>query len=290
MGQPFTGTRNPIGPGTIGTTSVRSVYNVSGPGHDIGATNPPTPDSGIDITQSDWSYGGWRFPPPAGPPPVDATTPAGPGTASAASGGLYCASCHTPHGEYGQAANTRKVRVTDATGDLSTLTTKDWAGGTQIWWDNPSGGWEFRYLHQDADPAGVWEVCTSYPPTPVAGGPDATCAYAQVEDAEGQLVYLFGYKLLTAFPNHTYSQVQSYTADEFNHDGALWCSTCHPSKLDAEFPGGTLHNHPTGCGACHGNPADGSSADFPHSSTKGALLQDLPDALCVNCHVAGSLP
>ncbi len=288
MGTAPTGTRNPIGPGTIGTASVRTVYDVTAPGseHGIGAANPPG-DSGIEITQADWSYG-WRF--GGGPPPVDATTPAGPGTASATGGGLYCASCHTPHGEYGQAINTKKVWSTDSTGDIYTQTLKDWAEGTQIWWRNPTtGSWAYRYLHQDADPAGVWEMCDSATPAAVPGGPDSGCAYAQVKDSEGQLVYMFGYKLLSAYPNHTYAEVKSWGADKYDHDQPKWCGSCHPSRLDEEF-GGATHNHPTGCGACHGNPADASSADYPHTSTKGGLLKALPDALCVTCHTAGSLP
>lgn len=83
--------------------------------------------------------------------------------------------------------------------------------------------------------------------------------------------------------------VKSWGTDIYDHDSALWCGTCHTYSVDAAF-GGQWHSHPTGCTACHGNPADGSSADFPHSSTNEFMLQAFPDALCITCHTPGSLP
>jgi hypothetical protein len=83
--------------------------------------------------------------------------------------------------------------------------------------------------------------------------------------------------------------VKSWGTDIYDHDSALWCGTCHTYSVDAAF-GGQWHSHPTGCTACHGNPADGSSADFPHSSTNEFMLQEFPDALCISCHTPGSLP
>lgn len=83
--------------------------------------------------------------------------------------------------------------------------------------------------------------------------------------------------------------VKSWGTDIYDHDSALWCGTCHTYSVDAAF-GGQWHSHPTGCTACHGNPADGSSADFPHSSTNEFMLQEFPDALCLECHTPGSLP
>jgi predicted CXXCH cytochrome family protein len=49
--------------------------------------------------------------------------------------------------------------------------------------------------------------------------------------------------------------------------------------------GGTFHNHPTGCTACHGNPTgDATSTDFPHTSKFGEFLKAYPDGLCISCH------
>jgi len=275
FGSAATGTRDPIGPGTVGTAAARSAYDVTTPQaeHDIGSTSPPG-ETGITITEAGWTYGGWRL---GGPPPSNSTTPAGPGTASDTGGGLYCGSCHTPHGEYGQAVNTRKV-VTSTDGTWATQAVVDWKEGTQIWWKNPTtGAWARKYLHLGAS---GWEVCD-------AG--NTNCVPAQVKDSEGQLVSLYGYKLLSAYPNHTYAQVKSWGVDRYDHDGAKWCGTCHPSRIDVAA-GGTYHNHPTGCTACHGNPADGSSADFPHTSTLGEFLVNYPDALCITCHTSGTLP
>jgi hypothetical protein len=85
------------------------------------------------------------------------------------------------------------------------------------------------------------------------------------------------------------ASIRSFKVDQYNHDGSLFCGTCHSSRIDWSS-GGTSHNHPTGCEACHGNPSDGSSSDYPHSSTQPLLLQTVPDALCIQCHTQGSLP
>lgn len=301
QGSAATGTRNPVGPGTVGTTSLRTAYDETGGSlgstHGIGGTVPPGELGAITITQSDWSYG-WRY--SGGPPASDATTAAGPGTSDGV-GGLYCASCHTPHGTYGQAANSKKVWTTDSTGDISTQAKVDWAEGNIIWWNPPGApSWKQASLHLDVSPA-AWELCdlsggAAQVVTAVGGGldtvPVGSCAYAQVDDTEGQVVSMYGYKLLSAYPNHTYSQPKSVGADKYDHDQPGWCGSCHPSRVDGTMGGvtGSYHNHPTGCTTCHGNPSDASSADYPHTSTNGKLLKDFPDALCVSCHTSGSLP
>lgn len=204
------------------------------------------------MTESDWlcSWG------TSGPPSVDATAASGAGTASDVAGGLYCGSCHTPHGEWGQLANNWDPGVDE---------------GSVIWWTDPASGLQTeKTLHFDSG-ADAWQVCD---PGPV------NCAWAQIRDAEQQLVPLYGYKMLAEFPNHTYSTSQTYHTEQYNDDGARWCGSCHPSRIDSS----TFHNHNTGCDACHGNPADASSADFPHTSSTESLLRAYPDALCLTCH------
>lgn len=303
------GTFDPIGTGTIGTTSVRTAYDTASPlgQHLIGSTS--VPGESTVITEAGWSSG-WRSgngPVAPSPSPVpttgitpapDSTVPAGPGTASDTAGGLYCASCHTPHGENGAAVNTKWLWVSDSTGAISSLTRYAWAEGSPIYFGNTR-----QVLHKDTDPTttdpepAVWEVCGNTTISTVLAGIDTwdnagtatACKYAQINDAEGNLSSLYGYKLLSAFPNHTYSSPKSYLTDKYSHDQPLWCGACHKTRLDSAFPGaGSYHNHPTGCSTCHGNPADGSSADFPHTSTMSKLLTRYPDALCVNCHVTNS--
>jgi len=388
LGTAPTGAIDPgFDPQIEGTASQRAVYT-SNPVHVIGANGPT-------IYASNWDFG-WGFGGPSGP---STTSPPPAGTASATSGGLYCASCHTPHGEFGQLINSRWAYTSaDQTGGTAEVdpAVMPWQNDTRIWWDPPNdatpNNYEQRYLWQAAagDP---WEVCTG------TGG-SGVCDWAQVRDTEDQLVSLYGYKLLSSSPNHQYpfaaagtppagalfsnagatmgdlvtgisatdlaitvnetthdpsitsrpstsrgpafyrigselvqisgysagtfpdpaavyniamrgvngttpaahaagddvltigtqrATVRSWDTDIYNHDGALFCGTCHSSRIDWE-QGGTSHNHPTGCEACHGNPSDGSSSDFPHSSTSSALLQTDPDALCINCHTPGSLP
>src|SRR3989304_6964621 len=92
------------------------------------------------------------------------------------------------------------------------------------------------------------------------------------------------------YPNHAYSTAKSWYTDYRGRDSAVWCGTCHPSKVD-ESLGGQYHNHPTACDYCHGNPATaGGRSDFPHTSENSMLLKNYPDALCTTCHTKGSLP
>ena len=272
MGNAETGTRDPLGTGTIGTASVRTVYDSAAPGseHGIGSANSP---DGVTMMEGEWSYGWTSGGPASGT--ADSDTPAGAGTAAAGSGGLYCGSCHTPHGESGQAINTKKVWTRTSSTGAQTL--MNWANDTPIW----AGGGSVKYLWLDA---GQWKLCTS-----TGGG--APCTDATVVDSEGQTVYLYGYKLLSMYPNFSYGTPRSWNADYRGRDAVSWCGECHPDRVDAAF-GGTPHNHPTSCTACHGNPnADTTSKDFPHTSTVGDLLKDYPDALCVTCHLSNrSLP
>jgi len=281
-----------VGPGVMGTASSRSAYDVVGAtaSHPMGGLGPP-------LYGSNWAYS-WGF---TGGPTGPSTNPVPAGTASDTGGGLYCGSCHTPHGEFGQLINSEWV-YTSASG---TLSVQPWTTGTAIYWDDPATpahSYAVRYLYQPA-PGDPWQVCTDTTYT--------TCSYAQTYDAEGQLVSLYGFKLLSSSPNHQYpppgtppsgtfyldnvnrtgarAGVRSYNTDIYNHDGMLFCGTCHSRSVD-DSAGGTYHNHPTGCEACHGNPRDGSSFDYPHTSTFAYFLQEYPDALCITCHTAGSLP
>ncbi len=297
-----TGAREPLepdNPAIPGTAASRAAYTVTDGQnaiHGIGSATPPG-ETGITMTLADWSFPGrgqrWN-------PTGDATTPAE--TVRATGGGLYCASCHTPHGDFGQLVNAEKVLTTDATGDWSTVRVVDWKEGTIIWWDPPGPpSWKQVSIHYDTSAAGgvpSWELCDlsggeAQPVTSVDNAidtvPVGSCYYAQATDTDRQLVSLYGYKLLSQFPNHTYSAPKSWGTDKYNHDVAVWCGACHVSRVPSEF-GGTYHNHPTGCTACHGNPADGSSADFPHTSTLGEFLVNYPDALCITCHTSGTLP
>jgi len=131
-------------------------------------------------------------------------------------------------------------------------------------------------------------------------------------------VSAYGYKLQSAYPNHTYKVPASWGAANRATDMDSFCGKCHPTRVDASMPvmwtqvpgydgndpntdqpgavyatAGTYHNHPTACTYCHGNPliataAGVSSKDFPHTSGNSSLLKQYPDGLCINCHT--SLP
>ena len=263
------------------TASTRTAYEYEGGAeHGIGATvidhSPGT------LTESGWSYG-WNHPQPPGSPPgapsTNSATAAGPGTSSAGAGGLYCGSCHTPHGDFGQLVNNWKSPDDD---------------GREIRWD-PAGSrsWTLGYLHLDTTRAnadrsspGVWQACTD-PAGTVA------CEDVLVDDEDGSTsgdpAYLYGYKLLSKNPNHTYSVTQSYKTQNRGADIKGWCTSCHSSVIASE----TSHPHATACTYCHGNPADPdytATKDFPHTSSMSRMLKLYPDELCLSCHLSGALP
>jgi len=267
------------GPGVSAPTSLRAAYEVSNPAaqHGIGTQLRAGIFSSKTITESGWGYGGFN------PTTWSSSTPAGPGTSAAGSGGLYCGDCHTPHGDFGQLVNSKYFRSTAGQGNVNggsaNLTTVQ-----NFVEDAPSfagGGTTVKYLHFDAA-RNVWQACSD--PS------DIGCTDLIATDTEGESAYLYGYKLLSAYPNHSWSDgPESWNMDARGHDGARWCGRCHDLATPSEY-GGTAHSHPTGCTTCHGNPNEGTSTDFPHTSTFSTFLKDYPDLLCINCHTAGSLP
>lgn len=85
--------------------------------------------------------------------------------------------------------------------------------------------------------------------------------------------------LLSANPNHAATPAA---------DTLGFCISCHDKRASADM-GGVENNHPsTYCLTCHANQA--GESDFPHTSTNQRLLQLEPDALCIMCHTATTLP
>lgn len=269
------GAINPGFPGTEAPTSMRSAYELTSPSaqHQLGSTSIPFSTVGT-LTEAGWAYGGFN------PATWSHSTAAGPGTSSDVSGGLYCGDCHTPHGDFGQLVNSKYYRSTAPAGapaDLSTV--YNWAEDGAIYFGNA-----IKYLHFNSATK-TWQACNE------TG--DITCVDLATTDSKGDSAYLYGYKLLSSYPNHSWDQkAVSWNMDRYSHDQAQWCGRCHDQALPSAY-GGTYHNHPTGCTSCHGNPNDGTSTDFPHTSTNQKFLKDYPDLLCINCHTAvsgGSLP
>ncbi len=229
-----------------GTTSSKPVYTNSGSQHTPGATDY----DGLFMMRYD-----------------------GRTTDSAiAGGGLTCANCHTPHGDFGQMVNNWTLDDEGAFVRISRTTYG------LLDWDGTDMAWRFCPANSDGTPVADAVV--------IGDGVCANGVYATFEDAKGAAAYAYGYKLLSAGPNHQYAT--GITADWANlfepyNDTDGWCTTCHYNKLDEE---GVHNNHPH-CDRCHGNPETlpaGATADFPHSSVNPTLLIDVPDALCVNCH------
>jgi hypothetical protein len=263
-----------------GTTATRAAYQNLSPA--ASHTRGSSSSSVATLTRSGYTNGSV--------PATDSTEANGAGAGTSGNGdgtwtgGLYCSSCHTAHGDSGQLVNNWQSPAND---DAAV----SWnAFGTTTW---KSG-----FLHKGTD--GIWEGCT-------ATGGGGTCEDLVVNSGQGTEAYLYGYKLLAASPNHAYGATQPWGATRpktFNAttnatDVMSWCQTCHQSKSETKVVSGvrvldsTKHMHPTGCTACHGNPYTlpvGGVADFPHTSTNADFLKDYPDALCLSCHTSGSLP
>lgn len=382
FGQAATGRNRPDlsiagSPANIGTTSSRTAYDVVGAAlkaeHSLGEINPPAPDDTIQMYEVGWGYGGFN---PARWSPDEVSDS---GTSSFTGGGLYCGSCHTPHGDYGQAINTKYFRSDAGPGaneqqriyldhpqagfqytltfgsattgaitygataaavqaelealpnldpgdvlvaaagssgytvtfqgptygnfdapqmvpaDLNTLGHAD--VGTLVP-GGPAGSLEAAYKWVDG--AAIYDVATikylnlngtQWEKCDDAAGTTNCVALTKV-DAEGQTKYLYGYNLLTTYPNHNWDNPESWGVAYRGRDAARWCGQCHPSKVSSEFGTAfTQHNHPTDCTYCHGNPNTGigTSKDYPHTSDTGKFLKAYPDGICVACHSAGSL-
>jgi hypothetical protein len=250
--------------GVMGTASSRSAYDNPAPAaeHGLGSLNTNSEGDNVAMQDSGWSY--------HGSPTTWAANTQDPQ-------GLTCTSCHEAHGNWGALINSERgvIRTTADGTDLSD--TDAWVNDAPIY-----VGATLKYLHLNGS---VWQGCT-------ATGGGGTCTDLTTTDSEGQTVYLYGYKLLSAYPNFSWDNGgESWGVDTRAHDQARWCGECHTRHTPSEF-GGTYHNHPTGCTACHGNPAsDPTSKDFPHTSTFGNFLTQYPDGLCIgSCHTAGSLP
>jgi doubled CXXCH motif protein len=255
--------------GTMGTASVRSAYDISGAAatHALGSTSSP---DAVSMQTSGWSYHGS---PSAWAANVQGTD------------GLQCTSCHTAHGNYGALINSERGVVRTTANGASLDTGQPFAENTQIYYGTDPVTFQpaVKYLHLNGT---VWQACTA-----ASGG--GTCTNLTTKDSSGNTVYLYGYKMLSAYPNFNWDGGgESWGLDRYTHDQARWCGTCHPKHVSGDFGAAfTYHNHPTGCNACHGNPAgDSTSTDFPHTSTFADFLKKYPDGLCIDCHTAGALP
>jgi predicted CXXCH cytochrome family protein len=91
-------------------------------------------------------------------------------------------------------------------------------------------------------------------------------------------------KILSSKPNHIDTAIP---LANWATDGGKWCGGCH----DKRTSGGAYHNHPDyTCLDCHGDDLLAPTEDFPHTSSSPNILTLEPDALCIQCHVAGLLP
>ncbi len=85
--------------------------------------------------------------------------------------------------------------------------------------------------------------------------------------------------MLTNRPNHVSTPVRSY--NEF-------CQACH-NLVGTASDSNPSHKHPPLCVSCHGDPSNGASRDFPHTSPNPGLLITDAANLCSQCHNPATL-
>ncbi len=85
--------------------------------------------------------------------------------------------------------------------------------------------------------------------------------------------------MLTNRPNHINTPVKSY--NEF-------CEACH-NLVGTASDSNPIHKHLPLCVSCHGDPSNGASRDFPHTSPNADLLITDTANLCSQCHDPATL-
>lgn len=214
-------------------------------------------------------------------------------TAYAATNGLYCASCHTPHGSVG-GVDTNGNGVVDSPIPVNVyssggaLTSQQYYGDQLITEEmhytgvlqekvkaiklvssNPNHLLE-RSLKRESHADGV--ACSADANATTVGD-DALIDNGKCD------------KFMTVDdPPTTYNN---------------WCLTCHDKQWNgSEWEGTEMHgnpaggnNHPPLCVSCHSSSGGNKGAkDFPHTSGNIKLLSKDHDGICLGCHSSGRLP
>jgi predicted CXXCH cytochrome family protein len=203
-------------------------------------------------------------------------------TAYAATNGLYCASCHTPHGSVGGTD-------TDADGEIDSpipvnnyntagVVTSQAYFGDQLVIDDDSSHPKNVKAEKliSSNPNHLNERSLK---TELADNGDA------IRDP-GELI-----------PNGMIDKFM--TVDEPATTYNNWCLSCHDKQWNgSEWEGTEMHgnpvggnNHPPLCVSCHSASGGNKGVkDFPHTSGNQKLLSKDHDGICLGCHSSNRLP
>lgn len=212
-----------------------------------------------------------------------------------ATNGLYCASCHTPHGSL-----TGRDTDGDTYADIATPSATWNTSGTAITSEFFSGD----QLVDDDSPGGVQPLHrhAAYPQWLLSSNPNhnspRSAAVEVYTDSNSNGKYDVGEPFTdNIIPNGLRDSMMAPTNPVKGRDE--FCLRCHDKQWNGtEFEGHALgegtggNNHPPLCMSCHG-PAMATNTgtnDFPHTSTNYKIVSKDHDGLCLGCHSNGRLP
>jgi predicted CXXCH cytochrome family protein len=239
-----------------------------------------------------------------------------------ATSGLYCASCHTPHGSITGRdfpacpdPDGAGPEVAPANGPACDADTdKDIPTPTAVYASGGTGVITGEFFSGDqlvVDDSGAEHPHRAYPQWLASSNPNHLSARVQTGEADGDADGVFceatdgfvaaddqyGTAPGTIIPNGLCDKMMDpvdpvQSRDEF-------CLRCHDRQwnghgfegaFEGEGTGG--NNHPPLCMSCHGPAMETNTGtnDFPHTSENYKILSKNHDGLCLGCHSTGRLP
>lgn len=220
-------------------------------------------------------------------------------TSYASTNGLYCASCHTPHGsvggtdQNGDGVNDSPIPV-NVYSSAGVLTSQQFYGDQLI-------TVEPGHNTPPAEKVKAIKLISSNPNHLLerslkreASADGTACPAASASEIANGIVTVGDDALINNGLCDKFMSVDE-KATTYNN----WCLTCHDKQWNGtEWEGSEMHgnpvggnNHPPLCVSCHSSSGGNKGAkDFPHTSGNVKLLSKDHDGICLGCHSSGRLP
>lgn len=216
-------------------------------------------------------------------------------TAYAATNGLYCASCHTPHGSVG-GVDTNGNGVTDSPIPVNNYNSAGTAVTSQAYYGDQLITEEMSHTGVLLEKVRAIKLVSSNPNhlNERSLKREATANGVNCP-ADANAVTVPGDDML--IDNNLCDKFM--TVDEPATTFNNWCLSCHDKQWNgSEWEGTEMHgnpvggnNHPPLCVSCHSSSGGNKGVkDFPHTSGNQKLLSKDHDGICLGCHSSNRLP
>jgi predicted CXXCH cytochrome family protein len=214
-----------------------------------------------------------------------------------ATNGLYCASCHTPHGSVG-GVDTNADGVVDSPKPIDNWNSAGTAVTSQAYFGdqlitnevNHSGVLQEKVKAQKLISSNPNHMLERHLYREESAGGTACAADASAVTVPGD-DGLIDNNLCDKFMQVDHNEeITSYNN---------WCLSCHNKQWNgSEWEGAEMHgvpeggnNHPPLCVSCHSSSGGNKGVkDFPHTSGNVKLVSKDHDGMCLGCHSSGRLP